>query len=529
MPGKIKEHTRMSDKQQISHRRRQLITGGAALAVTGLGASLAKPVSAACVSAEEIKFDEVVDIIVVGSGFAGMSAALQAREAGASVMVVDKMPVFGGNSTINGGAMAVAGSPLQQQNGIEDSVDTMVADMLEAGRGMNDVEMLKLVCHGTAESCQWLTDYGVKWKPFVQHFGGHSLPRILQTVESSGAGIIRPLVKAAKKRGIDMRTQTKLESFIKDDQGRVTGIEVKANYFFPKERSGVTRRYGARKGVIMATGGFGRDIEYRKMQQPKLTKELDSTNHPGANADALKQMMLIGANPIHLDQIQLGPWASPDEKGFGTASQFNTIATYPRGIVVDARTGKRFFNELADRKARADAIMTRRDAQGQPVYPIGFTNAEGASKAQTLDWGLKYNVIKKADTLEELAEIYAIPADALKAQVESWNKAVDTGEDSEFGRPMQKAMKLEQGPWYAVRMWPKVHYCMGGVKVNTRSEVLHLVSYKPIAGLYAAGEATGGIHGASRLGACAVAEGVVTGRNAGQMCAASKSIVLKHV
>ncbi|HCD12239.1 FAD-binding protein, partial [Shewanella sp.] len=255
---------------------------------------------------------------------------------------------------------------------------------------------------------------------------------------------------------------------------------------------------------------------------------LDSTNHPGATSEALKQMMLLGANPIHLDQIQLGPWASPDEKGFGTASQFNTIATYPHGIVVDVRTGERFFNELADRKARADAIMTRRDEHNNPVYPIGFTNAEGAKNAQTLDWGIKYKVITKADTLDELAKAYGMPADKLKAQVARWNEAVKSGDDKEFGRPMQEAIVLDKGPWYAVRMWPKVHYCMGGVKVNTNSEVLHLVSNQPIAGLYAAGESTGGIHGASRLGACAVAEGIVTGRNAGRNCAAAKPVALKQ-
>ncbi|GGE79403.1 flavocytochrome c [Shewanella carassii] len=518
----------MTEKQKIDSSRRQLLKGGAALAVTGVGMAVSNGAMAQCREQAPESFDELVDVLVVGSGFAGMAAALQAREAGVSVMVIDKMPVFGGNSTINGGAMAVAGSPLQKQAGIEDSVDAMVADMLRAGRGMNDVEMLKLVCNGTAESCQWLIDYGVKWKPFVQHFGGHSVQRVLQTVESSGAGIIRPLVKAARAKGVIMKNQTKLESFIRDSDGRVIGVEVREGYYFPRERTGKLRTIGARKGVIMATGGFGRDIEYRMMQLPELNNDLDSTNHPGATSEALKQMMLLGANPIHLDQIQLGPWASPDEKGFGTASQFNTIATYPHGIVVDVRTGERFFNELADRKARADAIMTRRDEHNNPVYPIGFTNAEGAKNAQTLDWGIKYKVITKAETLDELAKAYGMPADKLKAQVARWNEAVKTREDKEFGRPMQEAIVLDKGPWYAVRMWPKVHYCMGGVKVNTNSEVLHLVSNKPIPGLYAAGESTGGIHGASRLGACAVAEGIVTGRNAGQNCAAAQSVALKQ-
>ncbi|MGL4222710.1 MAG: FAD-dependent oxidoreductase, partial [Shewanella sp.] len=285
----------MSKTQDINAGRRQLLKGGMVMAA-GLGASMALPATASCASAP-VNFDEIVDVLVVGSGFAGMSAALQAREAGVSVMVIDKMPVFGGNSTINGGAMAVAGSPLQKQAGIEDSVDAMVADMLRAGRGMNDVEMLKLVCNGTAESCQWLIDYGVHWKPFVQHFGGHSVQRVLQTVESSGAGIIRPLIKAARDKGVIMKNQTKLEGFVQDDAGRVIGVEVREGFYFPNERTGKIRRIGARRGVIMATGGFGRDIEYRMMQLPELNSDLDSTNHAGATSEALKQMMLIGANP----------------------------------------------------------------------------------------------------------------------------------------------------------------------------------------------------------------------------------------
>lgn len=513
---------------KLNMNRREMLKRGITLAA-GVGATTISThaLASLCKPTSNQLFNEIFDVIVVGSGFAGMSAAVQAAEEGCSVLVVDKMPVFGGNSTINGGAMAIAGSTAQKDKGIKDSVELMVQDMLESGRGMNDVDMLKLVCKDTAASGTWLEGFGVKWKPFIQHFGGHSVPRILQTVQSSGAGIIRPLIKAAKAKGVVMKKQTALVGFIADEQGRVIGIQVLTGHRFEEPQSGKPKKFGARKGVIMATGGFGQDVDFRQIHQPRMTKELTSTNHPGANADALKQMMLLGANPVHLDQIQLGPWTSPDEKGFGTASQFNTIATFPKGLVVDPRTGKRYFNELADRRERANKIMLNRDENHQPVFPIGFTNAEGAKRAQTLEWGLKYGVIKKAESLDELANLYNMPAKALKQQVADWNRYIREGNDPDFGRPLNSAIELKSGPWYAVRLWPKVHYCMGGVRVNAKSEVLALVNDLPIKGLYAAGEATGGIHGASRLGGCAIAEGVVTGRNAARSASQNQSAPLK--
>lgn len=516
--------------ETINLTRRTILKSGAGLAV-GLGAAATSSsvLANSLCNESEHKFDEVYDVIVVGSGFAGLAAAVQAAEDGSKVIVIDKMPVFGGNSTINGGGMAIAGSASQKERGIEDSVELMVKDMLESGRGLNDVKMLNLICQDTANSAKWLEGFGVKWKPFVQHFGGHSVPRILQTVESSGAGIVRPLIKEALARGVVMQKQVNLIGFTKDKSNRVVGVEVKTEHFYEKPESGTPKKLGAKKGVIMATGGFGQDIPFRQIQQPSFTNELTSTNHPGANADALKTMVLLGANPVHLDQIQLGPWTSPDEQGFGTASQFNTIATFPKGLVVDPRTGKRYFNELADRRERAHKIMLNRDENNNPVYPVGFTNAKGASRAQTLEWGLKYDVIKKSQTLAELAKEYAIPEKALVQQVDTWNQYVRNKKDPEFNRPLNSAIELTEGPWYSVRLWPKVHYCMGGVRVNLNSEVLSITDDKKINGLFAAGEATGGIHGASRLGGCAIAEGIVTGRNAARTAIKNKPATLTLV
>ena len=436
------------------------------------------------------KFDKVADVIVIGSGFAGLAAALEAKEKGASVMLLEKMPAYGGNSAINGGAFAVAGSPLQEKEGIKDSPELMLQDMIKSGRG-------------------------------------HSVPRIMQTVESTGGGITRPLVEAAKNLGVDMHLGCAVTDLILNNEGRVIGVKVLERHDYRKENSGVPQVYGARKGVVAATGGFSQNVAFRMQQDPTLGPNLESTNHPGATGEVLQNMLAIGALPIQLDQIQLGPWSSPDERGFGLVSQFNTIAGFPKGIMVDKRTGKRFVNELADRKARSDAILKQLDENGKPVYPICFTDSVGVKQAQTLKNGLKYGVIKKFDTLGELADAYGIPKEALIKQVEEFNAYVREGKDKQFDRPLALAIEIKKAPFYAARVWPKVHYCMGGVGITKNAEVLNVRTQKPIPGLYAAGEVTGGTHGASRLGGCAIADGLVTGRVAGDAVVANTPVNLE--
>ena len=189
------------------------------------------------------------DVIVVGSGFAGLAAALESRLGGAEVLLIEKMPAFGGNSAINGGAFSVAGSPLQKKFGIKDSPEQMLADMIRSGRGLSHVDLLKMVVEGSLPAYEFTLRHGVKYKDFVQHFGGHSVPRTLQTVESTGGGITRPLTESCRKHGVELHLRAKMEEFIRDDDGRVVGLVVRERYLFPNEESGVLQRYGARKGV----------------------------------------------------------------------------------------------------------------------------------------------------------------------------------------------------------------------------------------------------------------------------------------
>ena len=495
--------------------RRQLIAAGT-VGVVGAAAGTAS----AAPAAKSPRFDKIFDIIVVGSGFAGLAAALEARLGGASVLLIEKMPAYGGNSAINGGAFSVAGTPLQKKLGIKDSPEQMLADMIRSGRGLSHVNLLKMVVEGSLPAYEFTLRHGVKYKDFVQHFGGHSVPRTMQTVESTGGGITRPLTESCKKHGVEMHLRAKMEDFVRNEAGRVIGLTVRERYLFPNENSGVLQTYGAKKGVIMATGGFSRNVWFRSQQDPNLDERLDSTNHPGATGEGMLKMFAIGGAPVQVDQIQLGPWSSPDEKGFGLVSQFNTIAGFPMGIMVDVRTGKRFCNELADRKERSDAILGQMQ-DGKPVYPVCFTDSKGVAQAQTLKNGLKYGVIKKFDRLEDLAKAYGIPAKGLIEQVARWNKMVAAKKDTEFGRALDLAILLDKPPFYAARVWPKVHYCMGGVGITPKAQV-HDVMGRVIEGLYACGEVTGGTHGASRLGGCAIADGLVMGRVAADTCLKAK-------
>lgn len=293
-------------KENSKMQKREFLKGSlAALGVFGCGAAAAR---SEFPEARDIKWDETFDVVVVGSGIAATCAANESIDLGAKrVIMVDKMPVFGGNSAINGGAFAVAGSPLQEKEGIKDSPERMLQDMIRSGRGLSHVDLLKMIVEGTRPAFDFTLEHGVQYKPFVQHFGGHSVPRIMQTVESTGGGITRPLADSCRKHGVDMHLNAKMESFIRDADGRVIGLKVRERYQFPKEDSGVLQTYGTRKGVIMATGGFSRNLWFRMQQDPSLDDRLDSTNHLGATGEGMLEMFAIGGAPVQVDQIQLGP------------------------------------------------------------------------------------------------------------------------------------------------------------------------------------------------------------------------------
>jgi len=463
-------------------------------------------------------WDEAADVVIIGSGFAGLAAAIEARNAGATVTLLEKMKSCGGNSMISDGLIAAAGTPMQEKAGIVDSPESMYKDMLQAGLGLNHPDLAQKVATGSAGVLQWTIDYlGVKYLDGIDQLGGHSVPRTLTPCRRSGSVIVKQQLARVKELGVKVKTRTYLQRILRNSAGRVQGVLVRDGYTFPHASGGMPRHIQAGKAVILASGGFANDLSFRAAQDPRLTQEVDSTNKACTTAETLREALRIGAMPVQLASIQLAPWTSPDEKGNGVGPDFAYIAL-PYGIVIDPTTGQRFMNELADRKIRADAILKA----GQPC--IGLTDAKGIERSSyRIDHCLRKGVVKQFDELRDLAAAYGIPFEALKETIKRYNRYVGKKLDQEFAKPiLPGAEPLTHPPYYAMRLWPKVHHTMGGVQINARAQVLDLAQ-QPIQGLYAAGEVTGGIHGACRLGSCAITDCLVFGRIAGKNAAAEKT------
>ena len=492
--------------------RRHLIQGAVAA-----GAALAG--STVAVASPKQKWDEVVDVIVIGSGFAGLAAAIEAKKAGANVVVLEKMATFGGNSIINGGILTATGCPQQKLHKIEDSVELLEKDILTAGNYMNYSSKVRYLAEHALSNYEWtVKELGVQYLPdAIGQEGGHSVPRYVTTTNGSGSGIVTKELDKCKELGIPLRNRVFVEHIIRGDNG-VEGVQVREGYRFPKADSGKVKTIRATKGVVLCYGGFSADVKFRMFQDPKLNETLDTTNQPGATSEMWRETSAIGALQVQNDWIQCGPWGCPREKGMGIGWQFNQTAAAEYGLWVNAE-GKRFVNELANRKVRADAIMVEQ-ANGKKCFAIcNEPNVQPLKKQRPgfLEKMLERKIVEKYDSLEALAKDFNIPLDELKKTLAQVNESAKTKNDKPFGRYINNEFKpLTEGPWYAVITSPKVHHCMGGLLTNMKGQVLDIMDQEPIPGLYAAGEATGGIHGAVRLGSCAILDCLVNGRICGQ-------------
>ena len=508
-----------NDRLQLS--RRNFLMGAAAasaLAAAGLTGCAPKTQGATeSASGDNVAWDEETEVLVVGSGYAGLAAAYEAAKAGAQVRVVEKESTAGGNSAYADGQIAVVGSKAQKAAGIQDSVEAFMNDALVAGLNLNYKDKLQLIGEKSNETFEWTIDeIGVEWavdeetgETQLIAQGGHSITRCVPPLANSGSGIIGPLTEKLSQQGVEIETNTLLERLVKDGEGRVVGAEL--------SQGSKTLLVKAMRGVVLATGGYGMDVEFRSAQDPRLDDTVGCTNHAGATSEGLQVALAADALGIQLDQIQCYPYTSPDEEAFGSAATW-IEAESAYAPTIDPATGCRFVNELTDRKRFCDAMFEA----GQPLLQIGSVDNVPEWCKGSLEKGLEKGVVREFGSLDEIAGEFSVPLDALKAQMDSYNACIVAGEDTEFGKILNADAKpVATAPYYVTRTWPKVHHCMGGVMTDIDCRAVG-VDLQPIPGLYAAGEATGGVHGACRLGCNGTLDCLVNGRIAGQQAAANE-------
>lgn len=507
--------------------RRNLLKAGAAAASVMASAAANAGIPASKVE----KYDEEYDVVIIGSGFAGMACALKAGRAGKKVLMLEKMPVVGGNSAICGGNVACPVNPVQKAQGIKDSKELFIADCLKDGLGINHVNLLATIVDRCNDTIKFVEECGAEFVPNHMLFeGGHSVPRSYEIKAGTGSGYITPMYNEIKKiKNIVVKTRAKFDDFVVDGDA-VVGVTYRENYRFNaklksddlENKTGKTKTVRAKLGVMLAAGGFSRDIWFRQVQDPRVVPTTDSTNQLGATAGVLVKALGIGATPVQLCWLQFLPYTNPREKGFGVSVNFTNHACMDFGIVVDRKTGNRFMDEHAGRKIKSDALFNVIGADEN--YPIAVANEDivKAINPAFVKLPIEMGTVKKFNTLEELADHFKINKKPFLEQVARFNDFVAKQEDPEFHRILkfQKGLTLAKGPYYGIEVAPKIHHTMGGVMINNDAQVISATTQQPIKGLYAGGEITGGVHGASRLGTVAVIDALTFGMIAGEKFAA---------
>ena len=297
------------------------LAGAAAAAITSTAAAHAG-VPASSVA----KFDDEYDVVIIGSGFAGMACALKAGQAGKKVLILEKMPTVGGNSAICGGNVACPVNPVQAAQGIKDSKELFIADCLKDGLGINYPNLLGTIADRCNDTIKMVVDCGCEFVPNKMLFeAGHSVPRSYEIKAGTGSGYIIPMHNELKKLpNVKIMTRAKFDDFILDENGRVVGVTYRKGYRFDSKlqsddienKSGRPATVKAKNGVMLAAGGFSRDIFFRQAQDPRVVPTTDSTNQPGATAGVLIKALGIGAQPVQLCWLQFLPYCNPREKGF---------------------------------------------------------------------------------------------------------------------------------------------------------------------------------------------------------------------
>lgn len=455
------------------------------------------------------RIEKNADVVVIGAGGAGLAATVSAHQNGAKVLVLEKMPMVGGNTIISGAAYNAVDPKRQSAQGIEDSIEKHYIQTYEGGDRLAKPELVRTLVENAYPALEWLEGLGMKFKDEIFTVLGALWPRSHKPEKPLGTGYIDTYMDYINKHSndIEIMLNTRATELIVEN-GRVVGVEA--------ENGPNTVIVRADKGVIIATGGFSANVQARNYYNniwPDLTN-LKTTNRPGITGDGIWMAEKIGANLIGMEQIQLLPMGEPE-----TGSLSGNIEQGVENRIFVNKDGNRFVDEGARRDVMTKALFEQKDSfmwviVDKHSYPTGDTTN---NFNETIDQLVEEGRAFKADTLEDLARQIDVDPENLIKSVEIFNMAVEKKIDDPFGRTLFEH-KIDTPPFYACPRVPTVHHTMGGIEINTKAQVLDKEG-NIIPGLYAAGEVTGGIHGSNRLGGNAVPDTVVFGRIAGESAA----------
>ena len=460
-------------------------------------------------AARELPKTSNYDVVVIGAGGAGFSAAITAKNAGANVVLLEKMPAVGGNSLISGAEMNAAKNWVQPKLGInDDSPELHAQDTFKGGDGKGDMKVINVMTHEALDAAKWCRDYlGVRFEDDnLFFFGGHSRKRALIPVGHTGTEFIAKFQAKADELGIPVITNMKAEELIKDKDGRVVGVKATMD--------GSEYTFNAKGGVVLATGGFGANPEMVKKYNPKIDERFKTTDAPGSTGEALYMAERAGAQLVNMGYIQTYPICDP----ISGAIELIADARFDGAIMLN-QEGKRFVEELQRRDVLSEAILNQTGRYCWVLWndKIGSISNTVKAHANEYEAFTKQGVMTTCDDLKCIADFTKIPFDQLQKTVKRVSDMAGKGNDKDFNH-RAGLMDMQQGKYYVIKAVPSTHHTMGGVRINEKAEAL-TAEGKVIPGLWAAGEVTGVTHGTNRLGGNAYTDIIVFGRIAGEAAA----------
>lgn len=460
------------------------------------------------------------DVIVVGAGISGLSAALEAARGGVEVHIVDVWSVYGGHAVMSGGGVAIVDSDFQRAQGIVDTPELATEDFFNRGEDPDPYWVDYYTRNSRAELGQWLESLGVRWLSLNPQ-PGNSVRRFHRT-DGRGLGLVTPIYREVLRHSnVSFRWSFRVTELLVE-QGRVVGVQGE------NTRSGEADEVHAPR-VLLATGGFQSNLEMVRLFWPEHLAEPgelligSGLNSVGSGHDLAQK---VEAGLHRMDQQWNYPWGLPHPHYPGEGRAL--AARNEVSIWINA-DGQRFVNELADPTVLLAAVVAQNPSTYWAIFDDDdnerfYVSGSGWDNFQRIREEILDNPLLtvQAETVAELAAMIGQDADRLETTVARYNAMVDRGRDGDFDRfasadDLVELARIDQPPFYAIQFFPMTRKSMGGVMVDRQMRVVR-EDGSPIPGLYASGELTGfaGVNGSAGLEGTFLGPAILTGRVAGQ-------------